>query len=497
MVAPVAGTNRFAHVPARLPSQIAVPVPGGLSNPSLGPDDPARPGPTGAARRRARRSATSGSPTSSTPSPAAGPTTRSSCGCAPSSPDFWRGQSFDTWDGRVWTSSRTRADAVRPGGQPDPSSRAPHDGPARRRRPTSSCRRYYLEQPGPERDLRREPPDAGVLPRPHRVPAPRRRAPRRRPARAGHRLHRREPARSRHRRSFCARPRTRRRSPRRHRCCAYAAPPVTTDRVRDLAASVTASTPTTYDKVQALEAWMGAHTEYTLDIPPLPPGADAVDQFLFVDRSGFCEQIGTSLVVMLRVARHPGPPRGRVRPRRAQPVHRALRGPGQGRPRVGRGVLPGRRLAGLRPDRARPARGRPAAGCRQGGVAGLPRASPAGSLAAARRRPARGARPRRGGAWRRPLAAAWARWRDRRRPRPWAAEQLERLEAIGRDLGRDRLPGETAHEYAAALQRTVLRDPRLEAVADALAADAFADAHLDATERERVESLIGTLAERG
>jgi hypothetical protein len=37
-----------------------------------------------------------------------------------------------------------------------------------------------------------------------------------------------------------------------------------------------------------------------LDIPPLPKGKDAVDQFLFVDQRGFCEQIGTSLVVMLR-----------------------------------------------------------------------------------------------------------------------------------------------------------------------------------------------------
>ena len=45
---------------------------------------------------------------------------------------------------------------------------------------------------------------------------------------------------------------------------------------------------------------MGAHTKYTLDIPPLPRGEDAVDRFLFVDRRGFCEQIGTSLVVMLR-----------------------------------------------------------------------------------------------------------------------------------------------------------------------------------------------------
>ncbi len=71
-------------------------------------------------------------------------------------------------------------------------------------------------------------------------------------------------------------------------------------RVEALAREVTAEAPTTYDKVKALEAWMGANTTYTRDIPPLPPGADAVEHHLFVDRRGYCEQIGTSLVVMLR-----------------------------------------------------------------------------------------------------------------------------------------------------------------------------------------------------
>lgn len=76
--------------------------------------------------------------------------------------------------------------------------------------------------------------------------------------------------------------------------------PRVSPRVRSLAAEVTAGAPTTYDKVQALTAWMAANTEYTLDIPPLPPGADAVEHFLFEERRGFCEQIGTALVVMLR-----------------------------------------------------------------------------------------------------------------------------------------------------------------------------------------------------
>ena len=58
--------------------------------------------------------------------------------------------------------------------------------------------------------------------------------------------------------------------------------------------------PHTYDKVEAIEAWMSSHIKYTTDIPPLAPGADAVDTFLFGTRLGFCEQISTATVVMLR-----------------------------------------------------------------------------------------------------------------------------------------------------------------------------------------------------
>jgi transglutaminase-like putative cysteine protease len=60
------------------------------------------------------------------------------------------------------------------------------------------------------------------------------------------------------------------------------------------------SNPDTYDKVAAIESWMSRHVTYTTDIPPLAPGADAVDSFLFGTRRGYCEQISTATVVMLR-----------------------------------------------------------------------------------------------------------------------------------------------------------------------------------------------------
>jgi transglutaminase-like putative cysteine protease len=71
-------------------------------------------------------------------------------------------------------------------------------------------------------------------------------------------------------------------------------------RVHALAQSVTAGDTTAYDKVQSLINWIGTHTHYSLNIPPLPAGADTVDEFLFGNRVGFCEQISTSLAVMLR-----------------------------------------------------------------------------------------------------------------------------------------------------------------------------------------------------
>ena len=45
---------------------------------------------------------------------------------------------------------------------------------------------------------------------------------------------------------------------------------------------------------------MGRHVRYSTDIPPLLPGQDAVNQFLFGSRVGYCEQISTALAVMLR-----------------------------------------------------------------------------------------------------------------------------------------------------------------------------------------------------
>jgi transglutaminase-like putative cysteine protease len=81
----------------------------------------------------------------------------------------------------------------------------------------------------------------------------------------------------------------------------YAQPAPTTDRVRALARDITATSTTTYDKVLAIEAWLGANVEYSLTAP-LPPASadDTVDWFVFDGRAGWCEQIASTTVVMLR-----------------------------------------------------------------------------------------------------------------------------------------------------------------------------------------------------
>ena len=73
-------------------------------------------------------------------------------------------------------------------------------------------------------------------------------------------------------------------------------------RVRALAAQVTHGAPSAYDAVLAVETWLRTHATYRLDSPVPGRGQDAVDRFLFVDRTGFCEQFAAAETVLLRSA---------------------------------------------------------------------------------------------------------------------------------------------------------------------------------------------------
>jgi hypothetical protein len=52
--------------------------------------------------------------------------------------------------------------------------------------------------------------------------------------------------------------------------------------------------------VDAIDEYLSTHYTYTLDAPIPVAGADAVDDFLFVSRAGYCEQFASAAVVMLR-----------------------------------------------------------------------------------------------------------------------------------------------------------------------------------------------------
>jgi transglutaminase-like putative cysteine protease len=71
------------------------------------------------------------------------------------------------------------------------------------------------------------------------------------------------------------------------------------NRVKNLAKTLTEPHDNAFDKVKALNDHLLTYP-YNFFPPPHPPGAEVVDNFLFVDRQGFCEQYVTALVVMAR-----------------------------------------------------------------------------------------------------------------------------------------------------------------------------------------------------
>ncbi len=71
-------------------------------------------------------------------------------------------------------------------------------------------------------------------------------------------------------------------------------------RVAELAERVTRGAITDYDKVVAIEDYLERNYRYSTDSPVPPPGADAVDHFLFETDVGFCEQFASATAVMLR-----------------------------------------------------------------------------------------------------------------------------------------------------------------------------------------------------
>jgi transglutaminase-like putative cysteine protease len=298
MVAPVAGTNRALTFPASLGPRDPVALPGELSNPTLGSGDPAND--SGGSSSRGSRASFGyfGFSRTLDTSLRGRPDNTIVMRVRASSGDFWQAQTFDHWDGRVWTVADDQPAPLRG----DTSIAIPgvdSDGVRLPDVPTDELvQTYYLDRDGPNMIFGAATPVRLYFPE-HivfQIPDG--------SLRAGVNLYNGAVYTVVSRRALTTPALLRTANDRLEIPPSivdqYAAAPVTTPRVRALAARITANAPTTYDKVRAIETWMSQHTKYTIDIPPLPKGTDAVDQFLFVDRRGFCEQIGTSLVVMLR-----------------------------------------------------------------------------------------------------------------------------------------------------------------------------------------------------
>ena len=296
MLVPVAGTNRALTFPSQLPDGTPVRSGGELTNPSLGAGDPAASGSSGASSPRASFGYFGFSKQLDT-SLRGRPDDTLVMRVRASSPDFWRGQTFDRWNGRVWTVSDDTPNLIR-GLSPIGIPRVPADGPVAVSLDVDELvQTYYLEQAGPNAVFAASQatkvyfPDRSLFQNQDGT------------LRAGVRLDPGAVYTVVSQRALVT-PEALHRPPvdpvPDDIALQYAASPVTTGRVRALAHTITAGAPSTYDKILAIEQWLGTHTRYSLDIPRLPKGADAVDQYLFVDRKGFCEQIGTSLVVMLR-----------------------------------------------------------------------------------------------------------------------------------------------------------------------------------------------------
>jgi transglutaminase-like putative cysteine protease len=249
-------------------------------------------------------------------------------------------------------------------------------------------------------------------------------------------------------------------------------------RVKALAEKITARKTTTYAKVQALISWIGSHTHYSTDIPPLPPGADTVDEFLFGNRTGFCEQISTAMAVMLRS--------------------------------IG---IPAREAVGYVPGSYNPltdlyeVQGKDAHAWVQVWFAhyGWQSFDPTAVVPLANPSPGATLFHDAGRALKRlpliPLGVVLALaaltslvigWR-RRRPPTWAIAVSRRMERSGRRAGRPRRPGETISEYASALDEMAGdASGTWTALSRVVEASAYGDRPPSADERQRAERVSRT-----
>ncbi len=254
----------------------------------------------------------------------------------------------------------------------------------------------------------------------------------------------------------------------------------TTERVRALAREITANQRTDYDKILAIEAWLGTNTKYSLKAPLSPHDVDVVDDFLFHTRLGWCEQIASSLVVLARSAGIPA----RLATGFVPGDRDALTGRFVVREREAHAwaeiFFPGVGWQGFDPTASVPLAG----DAESGGslLTSLRRhAVPLAIIAAVLILIATAV----------PEARSMLRRRRSRRA-SWGARTLHQLERLGRKAGRARAPAETPREYASVLAER-LAAPGLDVVGAALDIEAFSAAGAPPEAREAADAVLASL----
>ncbi|HEY3190526.1 MAG TPA: transglutaminase-like domain-containing protein, partial [Solirubrobacteraceae bacterium] len=218
--------------------------------------------------------------------------------------------------------------------------------------------------------------------------------------------------------------------------------------------------------------------------------ADAVDQFLFVDRRGFCEQIATSLVVMLRSLGVPARLAVGYAPGHRNPFTGMWEVRADDAHAWAEVWFPGVGWQAFDPTASVPLAGDPFSSSAAVGIVAYLKAA----LPHVPHRVV--VRARDAVAVSLPIAlllgaaTAIVRGRRRRASRTWADRVLERLERAGARRGRSRREWESAASYADTLARSVLPDARLRDVASSVERDAFSPEPLTDADRREIARLL-------
>lgn len=77
-------------------------------------------------------------------------------------------------------------------------------------------------------------------------------------------------------------------------------PDTVPQRVKDLAAEITASHTNNYDKVKAIEQYLSGNFPYTLTPKSTPRDRDFVDYFLFEGKQGYCTYYASAMAILVR-----------------------------------------------------------------------------------------------------------------------------------------------------------------------------------------------------